>query len=81
MYKILVNGKRTELETVAVSAHPFNRVWPGKQREPSQSETAYMLRIFGEGELTLEIETDAPVSSAVVRPLSKKVPISFSSIK
>lgn len=81
MYKIFVNGKRTELETVAVSAHPFNRVWPGKQREPSQSETAYMLRVFGEGELTLEIETDAPVSSAVVRPLSKKVPISFSSHK
>lgn len=75
MYKIFVNGTRTELEEIAVSAHPFNRVWPGKQRDPSQSEIAYMLRVFGEGELKIKVETQFPISEAAVRPLSKNIPI------
>lgn len=75
MYKIFVNGIPTELEEITVSAHPFNRVWPGKQRDPSQSEVAYMLRVFGEGELKIRIETQFTVSEAVVRPLSKNIPI------
>ncbi len=75
MYKVLVNGIITEPEKITVSAHPFNRIWPGKQRDPAQSESAYMLRVFGEGELKIEIETDFPILDAVVRPLSKNIPI------
>ena len=75
MYKVFVNGALTELERITVSAHPFNRVWQGKQRDPSQSEEAYMLRVFGEGELEIGIETDFLISKAVVRPLSKNVPM------
>lgn len=75
MYKVFVNGTITELEKITVSAHPFNRVWPGKQRDPAQSESAYMLRTFGEGKLRIEIETDFPIFDAVVRPLSKNIPI------
>ena len=75
MYKIFVNGVYTEPETVKVSAQPFNRTWPGKQRDESQTETAYMLRIFGYGELNISVETDFCISEAVVRPLSKKAKI------
>lgn len=73
MYKIYINGILTEPESITVSAHPFNRQWPGKQRDASQTETAYMLRVFGEGALRIEIETDFPVASATVRPLSKRI--------
>lgn len=73
MYQIFVNGVLTKPEEITVSAYPFNRTWPGKQRDPAQSETAYMLRIFGEGALELKIETEAPVANAVIRPLSANI--------
>ena len=75
MNRIFVNGIMTEPERITVSAHPFNRTWPGKQRDPAQSESAYLLRIFGEEELKIEIETDVPILDVAVRPLSKKIPI------
>ena len=73
MYRIFVNGNIVELEKITVSAHPFNRTWPGKQRDPSQSETAYMVRCFGEGKLDVVIETKEEIKAAVIRPLSKNI--------
>ena len=71
MYKIYLNKVLTRPEEIRVSAFPFNRIWPGKQRDINQSERAYMLRVFGEGELNIEIETDFLINEAVVRPLSR----------
>ena len=73
MYQIFINGVLTKPEEITVSAYPFNRTWPGKQRDPAQSETAYMLRVFGEGALEMEIETQFPISDAVLRPLSANI--------
>ena len=73
MYRIIVNGNIVELEKITVSAHPFNRTWPGKQRDRSQSETAYMVRRFGEGKLDVVIETKEEIKAAVIRPLSKNI--------
>ena len=73
MYKIKVNGLDVQTEEIRVSAYPFNRTWPGKQRDISQSETAYMLRVFGVGAIDVEIETEVPVYNVVIRPLSAKI--------
>ena len=75
MYRIFVNGVYTEPEIIKVSAYPFNRVWPGKQRNKSQSEIGYMLRIFGSGKLNISVETDFCISEVIVRPLSKKTTV------
>ena len=72
-YHVTVDGVETELEEIRVSAHPFNRVWPGKQRDIGQSEVAYMLRLFGEKPLEVSIRTSESVKEAVVRPLEKNV--------
>ncbi len=72
-YYVTVDGVPVELEEIRVSAYPFNRTWPGKQRDISQSETAYMLRLFGEKPVAVSIIPEMGVKEAVVRPLSKKV--------
>lgn len=71
--KIKVNGKACKAEEVRVSAMPFNRVWPGKQRDISQSEIAYMVRIFEEEPVNIEIESEIEFKNVVVRPLSKDI--------
>ena len=72
-YRVTVDGVPAKLEEIRVSAHPFNRIWPGKQRDISQSEVAYMLRLFGDEPVAISIFTDEDVKEAVVRPLSKGV--------
>ena len=37
-YEITVNGKRAHAIKTRVSAMPFNRLWPGKQRSLEQTE-------------------------------------------
>ncbi|MBO5755086.1 MAG: hypothetical protein J6R89_03395, partial [Clostridia bacterium] len=71
MYKICVDGACIEPQTIQTSAHPFNRTWPGAQRDASQCEIAYMLRLFGKGKKRIDVEADFCISEAIVRPLSK----------
>lgn len=73
MYSAKVNGKEIKLEEVRVSAMPFNRTWPGKQRDISQSETAYVLHIESEHNANISVTSTASLISAKVRPKSKDV--------
>ena len=73
MYLVKVNGKETKLEEVRVSAMPFNRIWPGKQRDISQSETAYVLHIESEDGVNISVTSTDTLSSVKVRPQSKGV--------
>ena len=72
-YKVKVNGQCCKVEEIRVSAIPFNRTWPGKQRDIGQSEIAYMVRIFDDGPVDIEIESSVDFKEVVVRPLSKKI--------
>lgn len=73
MYKLKVNGKYMKFDVVRVSAVPFNRVWPGKQRDIGQSEIAYVARIIEDSPVKIEIQCDNEFSKAVIRPLSKAI--------
>ena len=42
-YEVFVNGVKAELNTARVSAYPFNRRWPGHQRQSERSKWVYSL--------------------------------------
>ena len=69
-YSVTINGVKAPLYQVRVSAVPFNRSWPGKQRDINQTETAGMLTFDMTAPVELAVETKLTVNSAVVRPLS-----------
>lgn len=74
-YSVRINGKASPLEPTRVSAIPFNRTWPGKQRELEQSKLSYILRVFEENPITVEISTAIAFDRVTVRPLSRNVPV------
>jgi len=70
---IKVDGVRRDARSIRVSAHPFNRVWPGHQRPIDQSEPAAYLAFEQNGPAAFEIRPARPCTNVVVRPLSAGV--------
>ena len=69
-YTVKLNGIPVALNTARVSAVPFNRRWPGHQRELEQTELVNFLS-FSMGEpVTVEIIPKTPFQEVVIRPLS-----------
>ena len=54
-YIVKINGVRVETNTARVSAVPFNRRWPGHQRDISQSEPVQFLSLATDESLEFEI--------------------------
>ena len=54
-YTVKINGVRAETNTARVSAVPFNRRWPGHQRDISQSEPIQFLSLATDEPLNFEI--------------------------
>ena len=73
IYKVKVGGKEVELTEVRVSAIPFNSVWPGKQRDISQSEIAYVLHIEEYESVDISITNIGLVENCTIRPKCKKI--------
>ena len=69
-YKVKVNGQPVALDTARVSAMPFNRRWPGHQREKDQTELINFLSLASDEALTFEISPNKPFDKAIIRPLS-----------
>ena len=72
-YKIKVNGEWATLDSARVSAIPYNRRWPGHQREIEQSETVNFLSLAIDGPVTLEIFPKESFSDVKVRPASANI--------
>ncbi len=67
-YKVKVNGITVKPDTARVSAHPFNRRWPGHQRDKSQTELVNFLSLSFDEPVTFEIIPERPFDSVTVRP-------------
>lgn len=73
-YEITVNGKRAHAVKTRVSAMPFNRLWPGKQRSLEQTEfVSYISISTDEQILDFTITPAVAFKEAVIRPLSSGV--------
>lgn len=73
MNSVKVNGNIVELTNVRVSAIPFNRTWPGYQRDISQSEVAYVLHLEDNDPVEISAFSDSHIDDVKIRPLSKNI--------
>ena len=69
-YRVTVNGTPVELNTARVSAMPFNRRWPGHQRQLDQTEAIQFLSLATDEPLTVEITPKEPFDAVKIRPKS-----------
>ena len=53
-YEVYVNGEKAELNVARVSAYPFNRRWPGHQRQIEQTELVNILSMESDEEVELK---------------------------
>lgn len=69
-YAVKLNGETAELNSARVSTVPFNRPWPGHQRQKSQSELVNFVSYEADEAVTFEITPKEPFESVIIRPLS-----------
>lgn len=72
-YEITLNGQRIQAYTARVSAIPFNRVWPGKQRPVEQTELASFIYFAMDEPVNVSVTAARDFSDVAVRPLSKNI--------
>lgn len=71
--EVRVDGRRSDARAIRVSAHPFNRVWPGHQRPYDQSEPSAYVAFEKNGPAAFEVRPKGGCQTAVVRPLAAGV--------
>lgn len=74
-YTVMVNGINCSVCACDVSAMPFNRPWPGYQRDKNQTEKAAFLYFFSDQEVEVKVKYSGKLDSPIVRPVSKNIPI------
>ena len=67
-YEVYVNGVKAELNTARVSAYPFNRRWPGHQRQIEQTELINFLSMQSDEEVELKIIPKTLSYAVRIRP-------------
>ena len=74
-YAVTVDGAEAPVSEVRCSAMPFNRRWPGHQRQIEQTELCGMVRFAFAGKATVSVTADRDFASVKVRPLSRGVSV------
>lgn len=72
-YTVTLNGQPIAVRECRVSAYPFNRPWPGKQRPFKQSESAGFISFESDEAVEFRVKKSTPFTSAKVRPSSKNI--------
>ena len=67
-YRVFVNGQEVELNTARVSSQPYNRRWPGHQRQIDQTELVNFVSFAMERETEIVIIPKTLFSSVKIRP-------------
>ena len=68
-YRVKINGQEVATDTARVSAVPFNRRWPGHQRDMSQTELVNFVSLAADEVLEVEVLPAKPFEKVVIRPL------------
>ncbi len=71
-YEVYVNGERAALNTARVSAIPFNRRWPGHQRQTEQTELVNFLSMESDEEIELTVIPKIPSHAVRIRPRTQE---------
>ena len=74
-YCVTLNGEAAPAYAVTVSAIPYNRRWPGHQRQKEQTEQAAFTEVMSDGPVSVCVRVGRDFERALVRPLSKKVAV------
>ena len=74
-YAVTVDGVPAPVSEVRCSAIPFNRRWPGYQRQIEQTELCGLVRFAFEGRATVSVTADRDFKAVKVRPLSRNVEV------
>ena len=67
-YTVKANGLEVPLQFARVSKEPFNRRWPGHQRQIEQSEIVPFVMMSSDEPVTFEVTSEQELSNAVIRP-------------
>ena len=73
LYRVTVEGQTLPLYEARVSAVPFNRRWPGHQRQTEQTEPAAFGMFAVDGPVRVTVTPAFPFEGAVVRPLARGI--------
>lgn len=76
-FEVKINEIPCEVRECRVSAIPFNRPWPGKQRPYNQSESAGFISFSADEKVEIRVKRKQPFEKAFVRPLSKNVAVNI----
>ena len=74
-YAVTVDGVAAPVSEVRCSAIPFNRRWPGYQRQIEQTELCGMVRFAFDGKATVAVTANRDFKTVKVRPLSRNVDV------
>ena len=72
-YAVEVDGEKAPVSEVRCSAMPFNRRWPGRQRQIEQTELCGMVRFALDGKATVRVTAAKDFKDVKIRPLSRNV--------
>ncbi len=72
-YRVFVNGEEIPVYTCRISKYPFNRPWPGHQREINQTELASFVNIVSDEEIKVEVIINKDYENVMIRPYSKGI--------
>ena len=68
-YAVEVDGAKAPVSEVRCSAIPFNRRWPGHQRQIEQTELCGMTRFAFDGKATVSVTAARDFKTVKIRPL------------
>ena len=72
-YAVEVDGGKVPVSEVRCSAMPFNRRWPGHQRQVEQTELCGMARFAFAGKATVTVTAAKDFKTVKIRPLARNV--------
>ena len=74
-YVVTVNGLDCKVCSCRVSAIPFNRTWPGKQRSIDETKISSFISFSSDEEVVFAVKCAKEIKNPTIRPLVKNITI------